>query len=242
MLDYVSPVRRPAPSIVSRAVRVSICGLTWGACCGLLASLLLCRLIPAWGVFRLPISVYLGALVGPVVQTRRLLAGRRCGGLRRAALGLIAFSATSAFVATSDTRLRAELEHGMRLPWSAHNIQCRGDALTRFDDRAAITWFEIDHADLAPFLAGLTVTSHGGAWAYTSGSRYRGRTPPPPVWEPHRAELSNPQYTGHVKTWTGQEKPNQALRCWSPVGDFLIVEVLDKPDGGHVIKMYTDWN
>ena len=39
-----------------------------------------------------------------------------------------------------------------------------------------------------------------------------------------------------------QEAPNQALGCESPVGDFLVVEVLDKPDGGHVIKMYTDWN
>jgi hypothetical protein len=69
-----------------------------------------------------------------------------------------------------------------------------------------------------------------------------GKKPRRQVWVPHSAALSNPEYSGHVKTWAGQETPNQALHCQSPVGDFLVVEVLDKPDGGHVVKMWTDWN
>jgi hypothetical protein len=45
-----------------------------------------------------------------------------------------------------------------------------------------------------------------------------------------------------VQSWSGTAKFNQILRCASPVGDFLIVEVWDLPAGGHLIKMYTDWN
>jgi hypothetical protein len=114
------------------------------------------------------------------------------------------------------------MEHGMRLPPSARHFQCRGDALTSFTDRAAITWFEISAPDLAPFLARLT---------------------PNPNAPPFGPSLGNPEYSGHRQTWVGTATLNRVVHCTSPVGDFLIVEVWDLPaGGGHLIKMYTDWN
>lgn len=134
--------------------------------------------------------------------------------------GLIIFELWT--IGWSNTRLRAEMSHGMRLPPSAHNIQCRGDALTSIADRAEITWFQISAGDLKAFLGSLGTT-----------------TTTQPVFG---ASLANSEYSGHQKTWTGTESYNQWLQCRSPVGDFLIVEVWDLPGGEHLIKMYTDWN
>jgi hypothetical protein len=237
VLDYAGVERRErrrAPSLFGSAC----CGLVWGAFFGLVGSLIFCRLVPTWAIWRLPGWVYLGAVAGAIVQVGRFGAGRAFAGFRRACLGFAAFVLMLIYVLGSDTRLRAELEHGIGLPWSASNIQCRGDALTSFGDRAAVTWFEMNHSDLAGFLRRLEVTSRGGLWATWGGKS----TPRRRVWAPHRAALSNPEYSGHAKTWAGEATPNQAMQCRSPVGDFLVVEILDKPDGGHVVKMWTDWN
>ena len=58
--------------------------------------------------------------------------------------------AVAAFVAVlvwlvirNDPRTRAEREHGITLPLSAHNIQCKGDAWRGFLDRGAATMFEM---------------------------------------------------------------------------------------------------
>jgi hypothetical protein len=224
ILDYASnPEIRPRkprrPAIISQLA----VGFAFGGLVGLLCSHLLCRYLGPISFRCFTVPTLMGCLAGSAVNAMRIVPGHHSQWRVMAVLslvGLIIFELWT--IGWSNTRLRAEMSHGMRLPPSAHNIQCRGDALTSIADRAEITWFQISAGDLKPFLASLGTT-----------------TTTQPIFG---ASLANPEYTGQQKTWTGTESFNQWLQFRSPVGDFLIVEVWDLPGGEHLIKMYTDWN
>jgi len=53
------------------------------------------------------------------------------------------------YVGNSVTRVKRE--HGLRIPPSASHFVCRGDAWFPFLDRAAVSTFDIAHADLGSF-------------------------------------------------------------------------------------------
>jgi hypothetical protein len=221
ILDYTSNRERPPrrPAVISQLT----VGLAFGGAIGLLCSHLLCRYLGPISFHVVTIPMLLGCLVGLIVNATRIVPGHNSQWRVLAVLsltGLIVFEVWT--VGWSNTRLRAEMSHWVRLPPSAHDIQCRGDALTSISDRAEITWFQISAGDLKPFLASL-----GPA------------TTPQPVFG---ASLANSEYSGHQKTWRGTESFNQSLQCRSPVGDFFIIEVWDLPSGEHLIKLYTDWN
>jgi hypothetical protein len=223
VLNYASSSSRSARrhNDVARVAQL-LAGFGWGGVIGLVAAHLLVGYTGAIAFCCVPAPLFYGASAGVAYKIFRVQVGQRVRWRVLAGTGMLALVVFQWWtIALSDTRLRAEMEHGMRLPPSAHHFQCRGDALTAPLDRAAITWFEISAADLGPFLAGLK---------------------PGNVVPPFGAGLANAQYSGHVQTWSGTATFNQIVRCASPVGDFLIVEVWDLPAGGHLIKMYTDWN
>src|SRR5438552_1616928 len=72
------------------------------------------------------------------------------------ALALVAWRVISP---GGDPRGRAERDHGIKLPASAHKIQCRGDASRGFLDRGAATMFEMSTDDLSTFIAQLQIKS-----------------------------------------------------------------------------------
>lgn len=224
VLDYASKSAVLPPNPCRSAVLSQLTvGFAFGGSIGLLCSHLLCPYLGPISFHCLTVPMLLGCLVGLTINAMRIVPGHHSQWRVLAVLslaGLIVFEGWT--IGWSNTRLRAEMSHGMSLPPSAHDIQCRGDALTSIGDRAEITWFQISSGDLKPFLAGL---------ASSSTTR--------PVFG---ASLGNAEYTGHQKTWTGPQTLNQIFQCRSPAGDFLIIEVWDLPGGEHLIKMYTDWN
>lgn len=118
----------------------------------------------------------------------------------------------------SQTRWRAEWEHGIALPASAVNLQCRGDANHLMLDRGASTVFEMASGDLAPFKARLSVNP-------ALVTKIPG----------------NAQYHGFAFPWTAAA-PLETLHCNSPKGDWLHVEIWPTGPGRVGVWMYTDWN
>ena len=140
-----------------------------------------------------------------------------------------------------DPRVRAEREHGIKLPSTAVNIQCRGNAWHGFLDRGATALFEINGNDLAEFSGQFHVRSR----------RTPVRTSPADplingwnVWpQDARSHVpSNLEYGGFKRTWTGEAVPIEMLSCDSPTGDWLHVEFWKLPEASWLVKMYTDWN
>ena len=137
-------------------------------------------------------------------------------------------------------RERAEREHGILLPSSARDIQCRGDAGRGFLDRGAVTMFEMDAGELAAFVGQVTVNSRTAPVRTHGDPRVNGWN----VW-PEGASSFVPVesvYAGFERTWVGEPTPIEMLNCSSPTGDFLHLEFWRLESGSLLVKIYTDWN
>jgi hypothetical protein len=134
------------------------------------------------------------------------------------AMAVIVFLSAGFAMLYSQTKWRAEWEHGIALPASATDFQCRGDAYRLVLDRGASTGFVMGATDLQTFKSELTVN------------------PSLQTFVPE-----NSQYQGFTFPW-GAAAPTETLDCDSPNGDWLHVE-LYPVDSDHVgVWMYTDWN
>jgi len=140
-----------------------------------------------------------------------------------------------------NSRFRAEYDHGISLPQSARNIQCKGDAWHGFLDRGAVTLFEMSHEDLRPFLSQLRIRSRNGPAKTGAGDPCIGGWN---VWPTGSSTAcpGNPEYCGFKPTWGGFAIPREMLSCDSPVGDWLHVEVWDLSATGLVVKLCTNWH
>ena len=138
-------------------------------------------------------------------------------------------------------RDRAEREHGIALPASASNIQCRGDASRGFLDRGASSLFEMKPENLDRFLSQLSINSRNGPAKTGPGNPCQNGYNVWPQGSP-TAVPTNEQYGGFNVTWQGAAVPSEMLSCQSPVGDYLHVEIWNVGTNCIVVKMYTDWN
>jgi hypothetical protein len=140
------------------------------------------------------------------------------------------------------SRVRAEHEHGIRLPPTATNIQCRGDAWLRIlPDRGAATIFEMSTNDLTAFVAQLKITSRGAPVRTTNADPLiNGYN----IWPTNSKSFvpGGSQYGGFKCTWSGEPIPIEMLSCASPKGDWLHVELWKLPGDSLLVKMFTDWN
>lgn len=142
---------------------------------------------------------------------------------------------------SGSSRFRAEHDHGISLPASARNIQCRGDAWVGFLDRGAVTLFEMASGELGSFLSQVRVTSRSAPALPGPGDPCVGGWNVWPVGSP-TACPGNPEYCGFTNTWQGTTVPSEMMSCASPVGDSLHIEVWGVVPTGLVIKLCTDWN
>lgn len=127
-----------------------------------------------------------------------------------------------AIVFRADPLRRVAQEHGITLPASISEIECRGDAWKRsFIDCGAICTFEMPASDLPAFLKTLTIHK---------SSRGVGDTIVP----------GNSQYAV-TAAWTFTT-PDFAFDCESPTGDFLTVRTWDLSSSDVGVLLYTDWN
>lgn len=139
-------------------------------------------------------------------------------------------------------RHRAEREHGLRLPGTARQIQCRGDAWKGFLDRGAVALFQLPSGELPGFLGQLSIRSESAPAHATGDPLVNGWN----VWPTGSATFvpGNSKFGNLQKTWAGSAKPVRMLSCDSPKGDWLHVELweLDSTDSEALVKLYTDWN
>lgn len=146
-----------------------------------------------------------------------------------------------------NSRFRTEWDHGVKLPPSARNFQCRGDAYRLVLDRWAISIFEIDTADAPAFFAQFQSESEymiaPGVYDPLNPATLHYSIPvggTTPVW----TYIPGTQYGnvyGWRKTWNSQPSAVRALYCRSPKGDWLRIVEWDV-DGHRLIQMHTDWN
>ena len=122
---------------------------------------------------------------------------------------------TCGFVGDSANRIRRE--HGLQLPASASEFECKGDAWISFLDRGAASAFEISTNDLAAFVAQLRLNPSGTKFI-PGNSQYR-------LHAPWRAGNSLATYS-----------------CDSPTGDWLYVEIWPINAFRVGVCLYTDWN
>lgn len=175
--------------------------------------------------------------------------------LRTLVLGFIALnivlSACTIFfyaLVIGNSRFRTEWDHGVKLPPSARNFQCRGDAWRCFLDRDAVAVFEVESNEAKSFLATLNIESEfplpnvpgnqpldGISLSYSipiAGTTQQWTNYPRPTG-------GNPNALH--RTWTGTPQPIRALHCKSPVGDWLqIIEW--EVDGHTLLQLSTNWN
>ena len=123
-----------------------------------------------------------------------------------------------AWLINSQSVARAQWEHGIALPASVGNIECRGDANRLVLDRGASTAFEMSAADLPAFISTL-----------------------PPSVSFNTFVPGNAQYRGFTFPWTATQ-PRQTFSCQSPKGDWLHVEIWPLESSRVGVWMYTDWN
>lgn len=155
--------------------------------------------------------------------------------------GFVAIGAWTRTPPPADPGVRSERLHGIHLPPSASEIQCRGDAWHWAPDRGEATLFEMKSPDLAGFVAGLKIRSRSlPVRTAPADPTLNGWN----VW-PDTAKSfvpGNRQYGGFSRTWTGDAIPVEMLSCASPTGDWLHVEYWKLPGDSLLVKMYTDWN
>ena len=119
------------------------------------------------------------------------------------------------------SKRRIEREHGLKLPPSAVNFECRGDALLVLQDRGAATAFEIKTTDLPVFVAQLKVRQ-----CRTNSTEF--------------IFPANPQYQVRRPWMVGSSLI--VYECISPVGSFLNVQIWGIDDRRVGVCLYTDWN
>jgi hypothetical protein len=123
-----------------------------------------------------------------------------------------------------DSAARIQREHGLRLPPSARNFVCRGDAwMHNFMDSGAASAFEMAPSDLPSFVSQLKIHEvHPGD---CSG---------PCII------ASNPQY--QIRRPWMSAPPLKTYCCASPTGDYLAVQIWIIDDTHVGVFLYTDWN
>ncbi|MFD0892127.1 hypothetical protein KBB96_11920 [Luteolibacter ambystomatis] len=107
-------------------------------------------------------------------------------------------------------------EHGLSLPSSASNPECRGDAWHMILDRGASSTFEMARTDLCSFVSTL---------------RIRGS---------HLMIPANGQYQVSAP-WIAK-RPIASYECDSPTGDWLNVQIFPIDCKKVGVRLYTDWN
>ena len=127
-----------------------------------------------------------------------------------------AISAWLAVFVVGSSRFRAEREHSVRLPPSAHYIQCRGDAWRGFLDRGAATMFEMSTNDITAFLAQLHIRSRAVSTQSTGDPTVNDHN----IWPKDSKTFvpTNAQYGGFRRTWRGEAVPLEVLSCSSSRG------------------------
>jgi len=148
-----------------------------------------------------------------------------------------------------NSRFRTEWDHGIKLPTSARNFQCRGDAFKLVLDRNAISLFEMDTADAQIFFSLFKIESE---FTLQSAQTVCDPLNPTPLHYAIPVGGTTPAWTstagtglGNVykwrKTWSAQPTVIRSMHCKSPVGDWLqIIEW--EVDGHRLIQLHTDWN
>lgn len=124
----------------------------------------------------------------------------------------------SGYFGNSATRI--EREHGLKLPSSAHNFVCRGDAwMHHFVDSGASSAFEMSARDIPAFVSQLNVhkLEQSECCIFPSNFQY-------PI---HRSWMLGPAKTYH---------------CASSTGSSLDIQIWPL-DGSRVgVLLYTNWN
>jgi len=111
---------------------------------------------------------------------------------------------------------RIAREHGLALPPSATNPECRGDAWRMILDRGASSTFEMARTDLCAFVSKLRVQGH------------------------HTSIPANRIYQVSAP-WIAKS-PLASYECASPTGDFLDVQIFPIDCKRVGVRLYTDWN
>lgn len=125
-------------------------------------------------------------------------------------------------------RWRAEREHGIALPRSARNIQCRAEAtLARLCglDHGVSALFEMKRLELPDFMQSLTV--------------FR-RDCPRANW--YSWWSTPPEYDRYRKTYVGDPQPLERTTCKSTVADVMEVELWRLGDDVIIVELDTTWN
>ncbi len=142
---------------------------------------------------------------------------------------------------TGDSRERAEYEHGVRLPPSAAEIQCRGDGwlrVTPIRGGFVNSMFEMEPAELPAFLAPLHIRSRAAPALASGDPKVNGWN----VWPQGSPTfiVGNPQGGGDWRqTWSGTATPMEMVSCDSPEGRFLHLEFWKLDSGKMLVKMGT---
>ena len=144
---------------------------------------------------------------------------------------------------TGDSRERAELEHGVLLPPSAANIQCRGDGwmrVTPISGGFVTTMFEMNPTEMSAFLAQHHIRSRNGPAILTGDPLVNGWN----VWPQGSPTFipGNEQGGGWRRTWSGATTPVEMVSCDSPEGMFLHLEFWKLDSGSILVKMCTMWD
>lgn len=111
---------------------------------------------------------------------------------------------------------RISREHGVALPLSAANPECRGDAWHMILDRGASSTFEMARTDLCSFVSKLKIRGN------------------------HLMIPANGQYQVSAP-WIAKS-PMASYECASPTGDFLNVQIFPIDCKKVGVRLYTDWN
>lgn len=129
------------------------------------------------------------------------------------------------------SRGRTELEHGIHLPPSAHEFQCKGDAWGGFLVLGARALFLIDVSDLPSLLKELDIQEQNLLLDSSDG-------------DVEQASLTSatPTRGGFRQSWAGVAEPLGNIVCASPRGDSLDVELWQVRDNLVAVNLHTDWN
>lgn len=140
-----------------------------------------------------------------------------------------------------DNRYRVEMEHGIDIPLSARDIQCRGDAWKLLLDRGALAMFTISADDLDMIVNQFNIIN-----ARTS----IGSLKIDPTAFGRHTWLG--EYENYIPTnVSGKPLKNPAGRAIEPVksiyaksetGDWSFMEIYRIDSERLLIKLYTDWN
>jgi hypothetical protein len=134
-------------------------------------------------------------------------------------LGLLALPFFAGFVGDSAVRIRRE--HGLKLPSSASQFECKGDAWITIMDRGASSTFVMARSDMPSFVAQLKIrdSSTGAVTSIFPGNA--------------QYQVSAPWRTG---------VPIATHYCRSPTGDSLAVQFWSIDEARVGVCLYTDWN